>query len=357
MRRADTNPKYSVIIATYNRANDLRETLESISRLESVSSAEVIVVDNNSTDDTAVVARRAASRFPTEMHYLFEGEQGRCAALNAGIARARGQIVLTTDDDVRIEPDWLNAASEAFESFGCDYLGGKVLPLWGGVRPTWLPNHGGRHWAVIAALDYGDEPMPLGSKAPLGVNMAFKREAFSRAGLWDNRVGRRAGTLLGQEVREWGLRARRAGLRGFYAPGMIVHHHIPADRLTKTYFRRWFYWHGVSRAMLYEHASINMEAPEEPAFDRSNVPHIAGVPRYLYRTCFNSVIDSVKSFARGDAVASFEHELWVWFFAGIVRQRWSDRNRSKLPPTASHERDTSPAREVALKRPTADTGQ
>src|SRR5207245_1883949 len=86
--------------------------------------------------------------------------------------------------------------------------------------------------------------------APCGVNLAFKREAFDRSGLWDPGIGRKAGTLLGQEVREWMLRARDAGLRGMYAPNMVVHHVIPEDRLQKRYFRRWFYWHGVSRAML-----------------------------------------------------------------------------------------------------------
>jgi hypothetical protein len=121
------------------------------------------------------------------------------------------------------------------------------------------------------------------------------------------------------------LRAKTAGLRGFYAPGMVVNHIIPVDRLRKCYFRRWFYWHGVSRAMLYQHARINMEAPEETRLDYSRVPHIAGVPRYLYRTFLKALADTIRSAVRRDAVARFENELWLWFFVGIVRQRWRDR--------------------------------
>src|SRR5581483_10237392 len=253
--------------------------------------------------------------------------QGRSAALNAGIRAARGQIIITTDDDVRVEANWLDAIDHAFATLGGDYLAGKVLPVWSRPRPAWLPDHSGRHWAVIALLDYGSEPCELGTRAPLGVNMAFRRHCFERAGLWDNRLGRKAGTLLGQEVREWRLRATAAGLRGVYSPDVIVRHVIPEDRLTRSYFRRWFYWHGISRAMLYQQARVNMEAPEETTLDYSKVPHIAGVPRYMYRSALRMLADIAKAAARRDAVATFENELWLWFFAGIVKQRWRDRKQ------------------------------
>lgn len=172
--------KFSVLIATYNRASDLRETLRSLAGLSHAGSWEVIVVDNNSRDDTRAVVAEAAKTFPVELRYIFEGEQGRCAALNAGIRASRGEIIATTDDDVRVEPDWLDRAAEALDRLGCDYVGGKVLPIWDGPRPTWLPDQRGYHWSVIALLDYGPEPMEFGTWPPLGVNMAFRRDAFTR---------------------------------------------------------------------------------------------------------------------------------------------------------------------------------
>src|SRR6185503_13917953 len=324
-RNIEDDMKVSVIIATFNRAKDLKGTLASMAHLSFSDPWELIVVDNNSTDNTEEIAREAAACFPVALRYIFEAEQGRCAAMNAGIRAAHGEIIVTTDDDVRVEVGWLDAAVTALDDLGCDYVGGRVLPIWSGQRPEWLPNHGGRHWATIALLDYGDDPVEFGRQVPLGVNMAFRREAFTRAGLWDNRVGRKAGTLLGQEVREWGLRAKAAGLRGFYAPNMVVNHIIPSDRLKKQYFRRWFYWHGISRAMLYEQARVDMEAPEQSTLDYSKVPHIAGVPRYMYRSCLRMMKDMLKAGLRGDRVATFENELWLWFFAGIVKQRFKDR--------------------------------
>jgi GT2 family glycosyltransferase len=204
---------------------------------------------------------------------------------------------------------------------GCDYVGGKVLPIWGADRPRWLAGRPTKQWAVIALLDYGEKPIEFTTRVPLGVNMAFRREAFARAGLFDVNTGRRAGTLLGQEVREWGIRARASGLRGFYVPGMSVRHIIPASRLTKSYFRRWFFWRGISRAMLYERFGLDMEAPEQAALDFSTVPHVAGVPRYLYRRLLIELRGWLSATLRGDREAAFDHETWLCFFAGIVRQR------------------------------------
>src|SRR5262249_25833026 len=135
-----------------------------------------------------------------------------------------------------------------------------------------------------------------------------------------------AGTLLGQEVREWCIRARAAGLRGFYVPEIVVRHLIPAARLRKSYFRRWFYWRGISRALLYERSGFDMEAPDQSISGAPGGAHVFGVPRYLYRTALGHARAWIAALVRRDVIASFDHELWLWFFAGIVRQRWKDRH-------------------------------
>jgi glycosyltransferase involved in cell wall biosynthesis len=319
--------KYSIVIATHNRAADLRDTLGSLAGLLTRQPWEVIVVDNNSKDGTPLVVRELAASYPAPLRYLFEPVPGRSAALNTGIAAAQGSVIVTTDDDVRVEPDWLDRAGHAIDALRCDYVGGRVLPMWGGPRPSWLPDRPSRHWAVIALLDYGPDPIELTTRMPLGVNMAFRREVFDIVGGWDPRVGRKAGTLLGQEVREWCIRARARGVRGCYAPELVVRHIIPASRLNKGYFRRWFYWRGISRALLYQQQGLDMESPQETAIDFSRVRHVAGVPQYLFRTALVTSGAMLRSAARGDRLAAFENELWLWMFAGIMRQRWRDRAR------------------------------
>ena len=116
---------------------------------------------------------------------------------------------------------------------------------------------------------------------------------------------------------------------------MLLHHVIPASRLRKQYFRRWFYWRGISRALLYERAGLDMESPEQTharLFERCPTCWVCPV------TCFEpppptwlrgSVTWRLRRFAR-----AFEHELWLCFFAGILRQRARD-SRSRRPSLAS----------------------
>jgi len=320
---------FSIVIPTYNRADELRQTIRSIARLDVADDWELLVVDNRSPDHTREVIEEEAPAFPAPLRYLFEPEQGRYAALNTGIRAARGRVIATTDDDARVEADWLTRAAAALDAHGCDYVGGRVRPLWGGPRPAWLPNGpSGGHWAVLALQDYGDTPREFGVNGmpwPLGINTAARRETYERIDLFDNRLGRKAGTLRNQAQREWHLRARAAGLRGFYVPDMIVHHVVDAERLTKEYFRRWYYWHGISRAILFTKLGVDMDAPDQSRLDFSTIPRIGGVPRYMYRTLVAHTTDMIRARLRGDPAVAFEHELWLCFFAGIAKQRWAER--------------------------------
>jgi glycosyltransferase involved in cell wall biosynthesis len=320
--------EFSIIIPTYNRADELRETIRSIKRLDVAGDWELLVVDNKSTDHTRAVVEEETTSFPAPLSYVYEPEQGRYAALNNGIRAARGKIIATTDDDARVEPDWLTRAAEGLDAHGCDYVGGKVLPLWKGERPAWLPHRPGRYWAVLALQDHGENPREFGAGIPwpLGINTATRREAFNRISLFDNRLGRKAGTLRNQAQREWHLRARAAGLRGFYVPGMVVHHVVEAERLQKQYFRRWYYWHGISRAILFSKLGVDMDSPDDSRLDFSKVPQIAGVPRYMYKSLMRHATGLVRATLHRDSVAAFEHELWICFFAGIAKQRWAERH-------------------------------
>ena len=114
-------------------------------------------------------------------------------------------------------------------------------------------------------------------------------------------------------------------MRGFYVPEMALRHIIPADRLNKRYFRRWFYWRGISRALLYERSGLDMEAPEQTharlldGAARRSACRDTSIARRFARAA-----DWVRDTLRGRRVEAFEHELWLCFFAGIVRQRFRD---------------------------------
>jgi glucosyl-dolichyl phosphate glucuronosyltransferase len=312
-----TDARSSVVIATHNRADCLVETLHNFRRQTTRQPWELIVVDNASTDTTAAVVHELGRTFPVPLKYVFEPIPGKYRALNRGIRLASGRVVAATDDDALVAPDWLEQAERAFERLQCDFVGGPVRPIWGGPRPEWLPEKSGLHWKIIALQDHGLETREYGCGIswPLGVNVAYRRDAFERAGLFDPDLGRVAGTLRNQAQREWHLRARAAGLRGFYVPGLVVQHHVPASRLTRNYFRRWCYWHGISRVLLARRSGCSLEDPDSPIEQR---------PDTMLAALIGKALLSMRSFAwrslRGETAVAFEHELWLWFFAGVARE-------------------------------------
>jgi glycosyltransferase involved in cell wall biosynthesis len=314
----------SVVIPTFNRAPLLDATLASLERLQPARSWEVIVVDNNSTDDTkAVVDRRARGAwFP--IRYLLETRQGRSSALNAGIAAARGAAIAMTDDDVQVADGWLDAVCDALLSpdaaaENIRYAGGPVEPMWEIPPPGWLDLTRGDLWGTIAIQDHGSHEFLYedARKVPLGANMAAERSLFDEAGLFRGDLGRSAGgTILGQEVPEWLMRVRAVGGRGRYVPAMRVRHHIPAARLTRRYFRRWWYGKGVSRAALER-----MQPVTELGIDLRVTPHVFDVPRYMFGSAARDVIGWLKARAGGDPTAAARHEMMLAYFAGYVRAR------------------------------------
>jgi glycosyltransferase involved in cell wall biosynthesis len=317
----------SIVIVTANRADELGRTLASLARVRPVGECELLVVDNNSKDPTQKVVDDMRSAFPYDVRYIFVPTPGKYGALNTAIQISQADLVVATDDDARFEDDWLEQAVRGIERYDCDFVGGPVRPLWGARPPDWLPKGNGLHDKVIAVLDHGQNPRPFGKSIswPLGVNVVYRRSAFARAGLFDASLGRTAGTLRNQAQREWHLRAASAGLQGMYLPEMVVHHVVPPERLTKQYFRRWLYWHGISRAILFRQRGLDMENPDDPT-PVAGRRQLVGVPSHLIIKAIRSLRSLIWRTLTGDSIDAFERELWLCFFAGVVRQRWTDRH-------------------------------
>jgi glucosyl-dolichyl phosphate glucuronosyltransferase len=328
---------FTVVIVTHNRAPVLRRTLASLAELSGRASWELLVVDNGSTDATHDVVKATAAAFPVRVRYRCEPVPGKYAALNAGLRAAAGRFIAATDDDAFPAPDWLDCALDGFERFGCGFVGGPVFPAWEAQPPAWLSPGSSLAGKVLALQDYGSRSLEYGKSIawPLGVNVAYRRDIFDRAGLFDRTLGRIAGTLRSQAQREWHIRARAAGVRGFYLPDMIVRHSVPADRLTKRYFRRWFYWHGISRMILHSQTGLDLLEPDAGAA-AIDERCFAGVPSAVWRRLALSSASWLRRRARGQDAAAFEYELWIAFCAGIVHERWRRRPPQPAVPVAHH---------------------
>jgi glycosyltransferase involved in cell wall biosynthesis len=281
---------------------------------------EVLVVDNNSTDDTADVVHARASSFPTPLNYSFERRQGKSCAMNAGIRISSAPILAFADDDVRVDPRWLaTVVGEFAQHPEISYVGGPVDPIWESPCPAWFASTGNILWGTLAILDYGVEPFVFEERRriPLGANFAVRRALVEAIGDFDPNLGRNdVETLLGQELPEFFARARAINALGRYLPAMRVQHHVPASRLRPRYFRRWWYGKGISRARLEARHPIT-----ELGLDLRTVATIAGVPRFLFGSAVRDAARWLKAAARFDRGGRFAAETQLCYFYGQLRER------------------------------------
>jgi glycosyltransferase involved in cell wall biosynthesis len=234
----------TVILCTYNRCQSLARALDSIavSVVPKTIEWEVLVVDNNSSDQTEAVVKDFSHRFRGRFRYLFEPRQGKSYALNSGIGEARGDILVFVDDDVIVEPEWLQNLTSALHDSELAGCGGRILPQQGFVPPNWLALDGPYNLvgALCAYFDLGDVSREL-RDPPFGANMAFRKEMFARYGDFRTDLGPFPDNKIGFEDTEFGRRLMAAGERLQYIPTAVVYHEVPDYRVRKEFLLKWWF--------------------------------------------------------------------------------------------------------------------
>lgn len=280
----------SVILCTYNRATSLAQALDSLAKsvLPGTVEWEVLVIDNNSRDRTHEVVDDFCARYPGRFRYLFEPQQGKSFALNAGIRATHADILAFVDDDVTVEPSWLHNLTSVLHGGEWAGSGGRILPVPGFLPPRWLALRGPRNLgvALCAQFDLGTTPGEL-RDAPFGTNMAFRREVFDKFGDFRGDLGPSSNETRNEDT-EFGRRLMAAGERLYYAPSAIVYHEIHPDRLRKQFFLKWSFDHG--RGAIREHGTIPETADILHLLGRSLRTALASVlsldpQRRFYRRC------------------------------------------------------------------------
>ncbi|HEY5227156.1 MAG TPA: glycosyltransferase [Opitutaceae bacterium] len=228
-------PRITVAVITYNRSRFLRETLACLVKQDMPPDQwELLVIDNNSTDDTAeaVASFESAPPFPRR---VLETKQGLDHGRNRAVSEARGDIIVLADDDILMESDWLTRlvaplVSDKAQSIGV--VGGEVIPVFPDGLPSWLE---GAHRPLAFRADSG--PLPA-NQAPMGANFAFPKWVFTRLGGFRTELDRQGSSLFGGGDSEMIRRVRAAGLEAWFVPEAKVLHQMPASRLTLRYALR-----------------------------------------------------------------------------------------------------------------------
>jgi glucosyl-dolichyl phosphate glucuronosyltransferase len=290
----------SIVICTYNRAALLSQTLESLKKQRNASAhkAEILVVDNNSKDETRKVTEAFSASSPWLVRHIFETRQGVSYARNRGISEAKGEIVAYLDDDVEAEPEWLENMAVCFAETGADVIGGRIERKWDCEKPEWLVEEIS---APLIRQNFGDKRVSMTSAKSWMVtaNLAFRRRVFEKCGVFDVTVGRRAGSLVGGEEPEMFRKLHAAGFKVFYEPKAVVWHKVEKERLSKDYMRRWFFDTGRTIGHQMEWKSYH---------------RLTILPLWAWKEWLNAAVILMASMR-------FSSELWVRYYSGIFIER------------------------------------
>jgi glycosyltransferase involved in cell wall biosynthesis len=276
---------------------------------------EVLVVDNNSSDQTRDVAEDFSRRYPGRFRYLFEPHPGKSYALNTGIREAGGDVLAFVDDDVTVESTWLQNLTAGLRSGEWAGAGGRILPRWTCAPPSWLPM---KVWFGMAPLTVFDLGLKAGrlTDAPFGTNMAFHRRVFEKYGVFRTDLGPGPNSnIRNNEDTEFGRRLLTVGERLRYEPSALIYHPVQENRLRRDYFLTW--WFNKGRADIRETGV----AADTKWFLR-------GIPLYLLRRI---AIGTLRWMVTFEPSQRFCRKLAVWLLAGTAVESCR-QSRAALPP-------------------------
>lgn len=231
--------KVSAVICSYNRARFIINAVESIFGQEYDKRLyEVIVVDNNSTDNTLRLLAEYKAKHPDyNFSYYTEHNQGVAYTRTRCAKEAKGEIVAYLDDDSTAQPGWLASIAAFFDTHPATWsVGGKITPRFLTGIPDWYSKY---FFGLVGNFDQGPSVKKMtGARYPCGANMAFRKKVFDEIGYFNTDLGRRGSGLLANEEKDIYLRILAHHHDVHYLPHVEVLHSVEANKFDKAYVRR-----------------------------------------------------------------------------------------------------------------------
>lgn len=241
----------SVIICTYNRDKYIYNVLKSLAENTLPHDCyEIVLVDNNCTDNTRGECDRFMQDFPDVVfRYYVETNQGLSYARNRGIQESVGDVLVYVDDDALVNKEYLQTYADFFNRMPeIEAAGGPVIPQFETSEPSWMSYF---TKALITGYKYlGDKEKEFPKNDyPGGGNAAYRAYVFEKIGLFNVDLGRKGDSLVGAEEKDIFDKMTKLGMRFFYLPNAILYHLIPEKKLSNDYFNRLTYSIGKSERM------------------------------------------------------------------------------------------------------------
>jgi glycosyltransferase involved in cell wall biosynthesis len=239
----------SFIICTYNREKYIYECLSRLAKNTEQDGWEIVLVNNNSTDNTAAECERFMADYkPKNYHYFMETQQGLSYARNRGITETKGEWLVFLDDDAMVETDYIVNLQEHLKRHPqAGAFGGQIEPFFEDCEPDWYSK-----WSMgfVSAINRGEKVHVFpANKFPIGANMGIRRKVIEQVGMFNTELGRTGDNLLAGEEKDLFNRIREAGYEILYFPNIGVKHCIPSRRTTYEFVERLAYGVGVSERL------------------------------------------------------------------------------------------------------------
>ena len=230
----------SVVICTYNRADYIQEAMESLyAQTLPRDRYEVIIVNNNSSDNTELVCRAfIASHNDALFYYMNEPEQGASNARNTGARHVHSPLLCFMDDDAVADADYLERIVRFFEEHpDAGGLGGRIIPRYIPGEPGWMSHYVS---SLVGQFHYSETVTVFQpGKYPLESNMIISKKDFDAINGFNTALPGVKGTLrIGGEGKDFFLRLQRLGRKIYYDPAIRVQHVVETAKLTSEYMYR-----------------------------------------------------------------------------------------------------------------------
>lgn len=228
----------SVVVCTYNRQKFIGKALECLAEQTlPPDQFEVLIIDNNSTDQTAVIARDFISRHPRlQARYFLEEQKGLSFARNRGLQEAAFPIITYIDDDAEAVPVFLETILHFMQAHPQAVgVGGRIIPKYSeSEEPAWMNAYLN---GFVGRLDYGDNPRIFqqpAMKYPAGCNMTYTASVLKEVGGFNNQL-----TFRSDDKHIYYVVAK-VSPEVYYVPAATVYHNIDKARLQFDSFRKLF---------------------------------------------------------------------------------------------------------------------
>jgi glycosyltransferase involved in cell wall biosynthesis len=230
----------SIVICSYNRASYISDALDSLyTQTAGLNIFEAIIVDNNSTDNTAeVFSQWRAAHTNGSFTYITETNQGASFARNTGAAVAKGQWLCFMDDDAVATPNYVENILKHIETKPAAIgFGGRIIPKYIPAEPKWMSYYVS---SLVGNFDYAPTACAFeNGKYPLESNMIVRKEIYDTIGGFNTALPGVVGTLrIGGEGKELFYKILALGHTIYYDPAICVHHVVEVKKLTSEYMYR-----------------------------------------------------------------------------------------------------------------------